>query len=140
MSSLFFCCLLKLIYFIWIFIFRNCFIKNYISYVNASLTWLIISSFLAWSTLYKSFPKNDGFWYRKYFLNISLFILFSSFSILLIKFSCSFNEYFLVFAFVGSFVSNIFGLGVGSGADFSADSGVGILSIFFIRNKLFLNY
>ena len=69
-----------------------------------------------------------------------MFIFFSSFSILLIKFSCSFNEYFLVFAFVGSFLSNIFGLGVGSGADFSADSGVGILSIFFIRNKLFLNY
>ena len=54
-------------------------IIDFLNLLNESIVCLTI--FLDWSTLIKLFEKNDGFWYPKYSLNVSLPIPFSSFMI-----------------------------------------------------------
>ena len=90
-------------------------------------------------SFYKSFTKNDGDLYLKYFLSICSFIIFSSFLISFKKFSRNFNEdilrlVFACFAYVGSAAT----FGVSSAVTSSVVSRVGILSRFFIGDNLLL--
>ena len=90
--------------------------------------YLFICSFLGWLTLYKSFVKNDGWWYSSYSMNISMFIFFSSFTVLfpnMFRSLCA-----LVCAFVGLDISNT----VGSSSGWV----VGVLFGVFIGNMLLL--
>ena len=113
-------------YFIWIFTFRNFFLKIvFLKSINPSIILYTKHSFLAWLALLKFFAKKkNGFWYLKYFENISSFI---SFLLTIISFMNSCRNFNLEFLWLVSFFASS---GVGSRVE--------ILSKFFIGNSMFL--
>ena len=99
MSPLTFCCLLKskvfstILIILFEFLFSGIFLllPEFLKLINDPLMFFTILLFLIWLSSYKCFAKNDGNWKLKYFLNISLFIFFSSFLISFKKFSHPLN-------------------------------------------------